>query len=230
MNRDLIHFASLSALPMFLIVVMLNPAGTFSGIFKTVGARHAISVTDAPFTPNIEADSAGRAAPVVYRGEVPRFAGPAQAADIVPRKAVRPDPPFHDQILRAAEAYDVDSALIRAVIMVESSNNPVAVSRRGAQGLMQLMPVTARSLGVHNPFDPDMNIDGGVRYLKQLLDRFDGDVRLALAAYNAGPRHVRNYGGVPPFNSTRNYIDKVLNYRRRYTGETVPGAFEIAGN
>lgn len=215
---------------MFLIVIMLNPTGTFSDTFKPFGADLALSVPDTHFTSDVKAESAAKPAPVTDRDEEHRFAEAVQAAGIVPRKAARTDPPFHDQIIKAARTYNVDVALIRAVIMVESSNNPVAVSNRGAQGLMQLMPITAKSLGVHNPFDPAMNIDGGVRYLKQLLDRFNGDVNLALAAYNAGPRHVRNYGGVPPFNSTKNYITKVMDYHRQYLGETMSGVFKKIKN
>lgn len=124
------------------------------------------------------------------------------------------DPPFHSFVLQAAQAYDVDAALIRAIIMVESNYNPRAVSHRGAQGLMQLMPTTARWLGVEDSFNPAANIDAGVRYFKRLLDRFNGDITLALAAYNAGSRYVRKYNGVPPFKATRNYIKKVMDYHR----------------
>lgn len=128
-----------------------------------------------------------------------------------------PDTPFfHKHVMQASQVYEVDAALIRAIIMAESSNNPRALSHRGARGLMQLMPTTAKSLGVVDAFDPAMNIDGGVRYFRQLLDRFNGDVKLALAAYNAGSRYVRKYGGVPPFKATRIYIKKVLKYRQRY--------------
>ena len=122
--------------------------------------------------------------------------------------------PFEAHIVQAAQTYQVDPTLIRAIIMAESSYNPRAVSHRGAQGLMQLMPTTARWLGIEDSFDPAMNIDGGVRYFRRLLDRFDGDVKLALAAYNAGSRYVRKYGGVPPFRATRIYIKKVLHYHR----------------
>jgi soluble lytic murein transglycosylase-like protein len=131
----------------------------------------------------------------------------------------KPAPPFHSQIIKASQTYNVEVALIKAVIMAESSYNPRAVSHRGAQGLMQLMPTTAKWLGVHDSFDPELNIDGGVRYLRRLLDRFDGDVRLALAAYNAGSRYVRKYGGVPPFKATRKYIKKVMQYRQTYLEE-----------
>jgi len=94
-----------------------------------------------------------------------------------------------------------------------------ALSKRGAKGLMQLMPVTAKSLGVEDSFDPEDNINGGVMYFKKLLDRFEGDVELALAAYNAGSRYVRKYGGVPPFRQTQTYIQKVFKYHRHYKQE-----------
>jgi hypothetical protein len=131
---------------------------------------------------------------------------------------VRQEPasPYHQHIIKASRTYQVEAALIKAVIMAESSYDPKAVSRKGAQGLMQLMPGTAKWLGVHDAFDPVLNIDGGVRYLRRLLDRFDGDVQLALAAYNAGSRYVRKYGGVPPFKATHIYIKKVMKYRNNY--------------
>jgi len=135
----------------------------------------------------------------------------AQSATAAPEPA-EPELPFEEHIMQAAQTYQVDPTLIRAIIMAESSYNPRAVSHRGAQGLMQLMPTTAKWLGIRDSFDPAMNIDGGVRYFRRLLDRFDGDVKLALAAYNAGSRYVRKYGGVPPFRATRIYIKKVLHY------------------
>ncbi len=138
----------------------------------------------------------------------------------------RYEPPFHDAVMLAARTYDVDPSLIHAIIRVESNYNPSAVSHRGAQGLMQLMPRTAKALGVADSFDPAMNIDGGVRYFKRLLDRFSGDVSLALAAYNAGSRYVRKYGGIPPFKETRKYVRKVQHFRKKIQGDTA--ALELA--
>jgi hypothetical protein len=137
-----------------------------------------------------------------------------QESAVSPPEPAEPALPFEEHIMQAAQTYQVDPALIRAIIMAESSYNPRAVSHRGAQGLMQLMPTTAKWLGIEDSFDPAMNIDGGVRYFRRLLDRFDGDVKLALAAYNAGSRYVLKYGGVPPFKATRIYIKKVLHYHR----------------
>ncbi len=133
-----------------------------------------------------------------------------------PKRERPPLPPYHQMILRAASRHALEPALIRAVIMAESSYNPRAVSNRGAKGLMQLMPATAAELGVVDSFDPEQNINGGAKYLRKLMDRFDNDVRLALAAYNAGSRYVRKYNGVPPFQATRHYINKVIKYKTLY--------------
>jgi hypothetical protein len=127
------------------------------------------------------------------------------------------NPAEFDHIIDSCAAeFGVDRALVKAVIHAESGYNPQAVSSKGATGLMQLMPGTAHDLKVADAFNPTDNIRGGVRYLRFLLDTFKGNVSLALAAYNAGLAKVAKYGGVPPYNETRNYVSKVLNYQRNY--------------
>jgi len=115
-----------------------------------------------------------------------------------------------ERIVReAAERHSLDPALVKAVISTESGWNPQAVSRKGAIGLMQLVPGTAQRFGVGNPFDPAQNVEGGARYLRGLLEKYDGGLWHALAAYNAGPGAVEKYKGVPPFGETINFIKKI---------------------
>ncbi len=115
-----------------------------------------------------------------------------------------------DIVDSTCQKYNVDSKLVKALIKQESGFNPDAKSKAGALGLMQLMPQTAEGLGVENPMDPVQNVDGGVRYFKQMLDKFNGNKILALAAYNAGPNAVRKYNGVPPYKETQNYVKSIL--------------------
>lgn len=124
-------------------------------------------------------------------------------------EVVPPSQAYEEIILEAAAEFDVDPALIRAVMQAESAFHPYAVSRAGAEGLMQLMPALADEMGVRDSFDPRENIMGGVRYLKRLLDYHSGNLDLALASYNAGPGNVARYGGVPPFRETRNYVKTI---------------------
>jgi soluble lytic murein transglycosylase len=130
---------------------------------------------------------------------------------------------FFRLIDAAAQEHRIDPALIRAVVKAESDYNPTAISSAGALGLMQLMPGTARDLDVKNPFDPEENIRGGVQYLRYLLDRFEGSVPLAVAAYHAGEQNVDRHGGIPPIPATKDYVKRVMMLHKRYLG-TAPKA------
>lgn len=129
---------------------------------------------------------------------------------------------YNELIKFAARQHGVDPHLLKAVIHVESAFNASAVSPKGAQGLMQLMPSTARRFGVKNAFRPQDNISGGTRLLKQLIAKYNGNLKLALAAYNAGEEAVSRYNGIPPYSETQNYVRKVLHFKERYRG-TVKG-------
>lgn len=126
---------------------------------------------------------------------------------------------YDDIVISTAHEFRLAPELVKAVMLVESGMNPRATSPRGAQGLMQLMPATARELGVEDSYAPLANVRGGARYLRQMLDQFGGDKELALAAYNAGPGNVRKYDGIPPFEETKYYVRKVLRYYRYFLAE-----------
>lgn len=152
---------------------------------------------------------------------------PKPAVVAEPAPAPSPAPPVlarkagYERVVEdVSRSYGVESALLHAVISVESRYNPKAVSHRGATGLMQLMPATAKRYGVANAFDPAQNIKGGARYLRDLLELFDNNMSLALAAYNAGEQAVFRHGKrIPPYRETRNYVSKVLNYYQRYRSD-----------
>jgi len=151
---------------------------------------------------------AGRSAVVAQR----TYPAPSFPGLVEQHLGTSPTPPaeLDPLIARAAAQYQLRPSLLRALIQAESNYNPRAVSPAGAQGLTQLMPGTAAGLGVTDPFDPAQNIFGGARYLRQQLDAFQGDERLALAAYNAGPGAVRRYHGIPPYPETQHYVTRVL--------------------
>ncbi|MDH5633268.1 MAG: lytic transglycosylase domain-containing protein [Gammaproteobacteria bacterium] len=137
----------------------------------------------------------------------------------------RADPSSYDRVIaQMARRYEVDPALVKAVVHAESAFNPYATSHKGASGLMQLMPGTAEIYGVNNIYDPVQNIRAGVRYLRDLLTQYDDKVHLAVAAYNAGPTAVARYRGIPPFDETQEYVRKVLRYKKHYSSVARSGA------
>jgi len=138
-----------------------------------------------------------------------------------PARNIRDSNYYNDIIYSTSDKYNLEPSLIKAVITAESNWKPAAVSSKGAIGLMQLMPSTASDMLVNNPYDPEDNIKGGSKYLRYLLDIFNGDLRLALAAYNAGPETVRRFGGVPPISETQQYVKRVLSL---YDGKTQYGS------
>ena len=170
-----------------LILCLLLPAVGQAGIYRYVDANGHVHFTNIPQSNKYR----------FYRNEGERYG-------------------LQELIAHSARQFQLETALIKAVIKVESDFNPRVVSRKGARGLMQLMPETAREVGVRNPFDPSESIYGGSFYLRKMLDSFDRNLDHALAAYNAGPNAVRRYGGIPPYEETRNYIRRVKHYLHLY--------------
>ncbi|MGH7311528.1 MAG: lytic transglycosylase domain-containing protein, partial [Candidatus Rokuibacteriota bacterium] len=162
-------------------------------VFRFVAPDGTVHLTNAPTDPRYRREGLTRNSPIV----------------LIARPAVRA-PLYEREISEAAERYGIPEPLIRAVIRAESGFNPRAVSRKGARGLMQLMPETAAILGVRDSFNPRQNIDAGVRHLRGLKERFGDDLRIVLAAYNAGEQAVLTYGGMPPYPETREYVSRVL--------------------
>jgi soluble lytic murein transglycosylase-like protein len=181
------------------------------------------SVTEHRFKPVPTSGAVMRAARSAA-SEVNTYLDRAQTHQILNRAFTQQD--IDAAIDAAAARHNVDPSLVRSVVKVESNFNPNAVSRKGAMGLMQLMPSTARSLNVSNPFDPAQNVDAGVRHLRQLLDSYGGNVRLSLAAYNAGSGAVARSAGVPHFRETQEYVRRITNL---YNGGGEPGSYAIGG-
>jgi soluble lytic murein transglycosylase-like protein len=182
-----------------------TPHASFGAELATASATAA-----APGSAMAGASSLPTAAPMAGAG-APGIVPTAPGAPI-PGGSLSPSTPFAAQIEAAAARHGVDPALLAGLIKAESNFDPNAGSSAGAQGLTQLMPETARGLGVTDPFDPEQSIEGGARYLSEQLRAFDGNAELALAAYNAGPGAVEQHGGIPPYPETQAYVTKVLGY------------------
>jgi len=181
-------FVRCSILVIFLLISsLLAPQLSHAGIYRYVDAAGRVHFTNVPTSNKFQ----------FYRDEGEKY----KLATL---------------ITHYAQKFELDESLIKAVIKVESDYDPAVVSSKGAQGLMQLMPETAREIGVKNPFDPSDSIYGGSFYLRKMLDSFDRNLDYALAAYNAGPAAVRKYGGIPPFAETQNYVRRVKYYINHY--------------
>ncbi|MFO7963377.1 MAG: lytic transglycosylase domain-containing protein [Desulfobacterales bacterium] len=201
-RRDKVYFVIISCLYIFLMAFVVSgyaPPEHGASDMPAVGA----AMPDRPYPAAIEATTPKTAA---TKSEDVRK---VEWISVWGKSAEKV---FWPKIEEAAQQYNVEPELIKAIIWAESSFNPNAVSEKGAVGLMQLMPSTARGMGIENFSDPEANIEAGVRYFKQLLNQFDGDAKLALAAYNAGSRKVREYQGIPPFEATQFYVKKVFEY------------------
>jgi soluble lytic murein transglycosylase-like protein len=192
------------------LVALLAPLSAQADIYRYVDEKGSVHFTNIPNDPRFQLY-------MTTKKEQPDPVTETVAAPSVPRLPSAVRKKFHDHVLAAARTYQLEPALLHAVISAESGYNPLARSAKGARGLMQLMPDTARRYGVRNPLDPGQNIQGGAAYLRDLLTMFGNDVKLALAAYNAGEGRVIQYGNrIPPYRETTLYVPKVLSYYKRY--------------
>ncbi len=184
----------------FLITcAILCPTVVWGDIYRHVDKDGVVHFTNTP------SDSTGE----LYLREAPKAARRASSSGMENAWML-------EYAERYSRAHNLSPALIKAIIRAESDGERFAVSPKGAQGMMQLMPFTAKRMNVSDPFDPVENIEGGVKYLKELLGTFGGNLVHAVAAYNAGPEAVKKYGGVPPYNETRVYVKRVMSYYRQY--------------
>jgi len=183
--------------PLIMILVLTFPAS--ADIYKYVDAEGVIHLTNVPTQSGVKYTLIMREKRV-----------------LLDRKLGENISQYDELIMKASGKYNVEPALVKAIIKAESNFNHRAVSRKGAKGLMQLMPATAASLQVRDSFHPENNIEGGVKYVRYLLNFFNGNLPLALAAYNAGENAVLRYGGIPPYRETQTYVRRVLSYLDRF--------------
>jgi hypothetical protein len=209
---------------MLLLAVLFAPVTMFSGAARAdiygyvENGRTRLMYTDTkPSDPRYK----------LYKRDALGSSGsqPQRVANCCSKYASFTSSRYNSHVMAASQATQVEPALIHAVISVESAYNPRAISRAGAVGLMQLMPETAKRYGVNNRMDPEQNIHGGARYLRFLMKMFDNNIKLVLAAYNAGEEAVMKYGRrIPPYRETQNYVPKVLHHYERYRGPKLVAA------
>ncbi len=207
----MVRLVAIAAIVTLLGVAAVPARGAADDVYSFVDSDGVIHVTNVPQDPRFK--RARRKGGHSQRGEVHRIAIKGRAPPPLLRRASQ----YDDNIRAAAERYGLPVPLLKAVMAVESNFDPSAVSDRGATGLMQLMPATARDMYVIDVYDPGQNIEGGARYLRHLHDQFGNDLVKVLAAYNAGPEAVRRSGGaVPPIRETQDYVRKVLTLYESY--------------
>lgn len=190
--------------------LLLFTSAAYSDIYKYTDENGVVCYTDAPFGKKTEKVLKEKS--VVEKNPTGYLSAPGDD--------------YSSYVIKAASKYEIEPELIHAVIKTESNGNQRAVSKKGAMGLMQLMPSTATDMDVNNPFNAEENIEGGAKYLRYLIERFNGDLTLALAAYNAGPKTVEKYGNVPPISETRQYVKKVFSL---YNGKKSYAVSDLAG-
>ncbi len=183
-----------------IIPLLLCPSLIWADIYRSVGKDGVVHFTNTPSRGGAELYL--REGPGEFPAAAPMTGAPGWVLD------------YADRFSRI---HNLSPALVKAIIKAESNGRMKAVSRKGAQGMMQLMPFTSQRLKVSDPFDPVENIEGGIKYIKELLGAFGGNVIHAVAAYNAGPKAVRKYGGIPPYPETQIYVKRVMTYYRQYS-------------
>ncbi|MEW6408694.1 MAG: lytic transglycosylase domain-containing protein [Nitrospirota bacterium] len=201
---------------LILFVMLLLPSLSSGDIFKYVDEQGVIHFSNVPTEDKFKKVYPESSKKINSAVNTQRLGiKSSKIAATIPKSQTQiTDTAFSEVIHNTSERYGIDPALVKAVIRAESNFNPYAVSQKGAQGLMQLMPRTSYELNVYNAFNPEENIDGGVRYLKYLLSQFNGNLPLSLAAYNAGPERVQQWKNIPPIKETQDYVRKVLGIYR----------------
>ncbi len=201
----LTRLSVLSSIIVIFIIVSFCLSAAASSLYVCRDARGKKFYSNMPESGRCQSLATPKLGTITLSGGWPGYSGNSY-------KNVR----YHSHIDYYGKRYNIDPNLIKAIIRAESGFDRYAVSEKGAKGLMQLMPATAREMRVSDPFNPEQNIAGGVRYLRKLLHMFNGDLVLSLAAYNAGPNQVKRAGGVPGISETKRYIKRVLSYYERY--------------